>query len=139
MAPGGRSTSALHAVPLVALQPQQRCASRVLSACRALCPLGLRAAAAVSWVLSPLPLLLPLLPAGTKHEVGPAAHPVPANGSDPTADPNYCGSCYGAQTREGQCCNTCAQVRRGAGWGGGGPHVLAHGGGIRAVPDVASH
>ncbi|KAL4431733.1 hypothetical protein ABPG77_002949 [Micractinium sp. CCAP 211/92] len=56
---------------------------------------------------------------GTKHEVGPAAHPVPANGSDPTADPNYCGSCYGAQTREGQCCNTCAQVReayRTKGW-----------------------
>lgn len=48
--------------------------------------------------------------AGTKHNIGPSAHPLPRNGSDPTADPNYCGSCYGAQSREGQCCNTCAQV-----------------------------
>jgi len=25
--------------------------------------------------------------------------------------PNYCGSCYGAESREGQCCNTCDEVR----------------------------
>lgn len=25
--------------------------------------------------------------------------------------PNYCGACYGAATREGQCCNTCDEVR----------------------------
>lgn len=59
------------------------------------------------------------LDAGVKHEVGPSAHPMPGNGTDPTQDPNYCGSCYGAQSREGQCCNTCAEVRdayRTKGW-----------------------
>lgn len=57
---------------------------------------------------------------GIKHEMGPSAQPMPTNnGSDPTLDPNYCGSCYGSQSREGQCCNTCAQVReayRTKGW-----------------------
>ncbi|KAI3431420.1 hypothetical protein D9Q98_004473 [Chlorella vulgaris] len=61
---------------------------------------------------------------GVKHEVGPRAQ-LPANGSDPdsppdpTKVPGYCGSCYGAQSRQGQCCNTCAQVReayRTKGW-----------------------
>lgn len=26
--------------------------------------------------------------------------------------PGYCGSCYGAEQREGQCCNTCEQLKR---------------------------
>ena len=63
-------------------------------------------------------------PAGTKHEVGPQSSPVPAaavqggtegavdaGSPDPTKAPGYCGSCYGAQSKEGQCCNTCAEVR----------------------------
>lgn len=34
-------------------------------------------------------------------------------------DPNYCGSCYGAEMTKNQCCNTCDQVReayRKKGW-----------------------
>lgn len=27
-------------------------------------------------------------------------------------DPNYCGSCYGAETEELKCCNTCEQVKQ---------------------------
>lgn len=58
---------------------------------------------------------VPMPNTGVKHEVGPRAQ-LPANGSDPdsppdpTKVPGYCGSCYGAQSRQGQCCNTCAQV-----------------------------
>lgn len=39
---------------------------------------------------------------------------------DPTKRPGYCGSCYGAEERPGQCCNTCDEVRlayRNKGWG----------------------
>ena len=62
--------------------------------------------------------------AGTRGEVGPKQSPAPgqpgameAAAENPKLkDPNYCGSCYGAQTREGQCCNTCAEVRGSAGW-----------------------
>ncbi|PSC71879.1 Endoplasmic reticulum-Golgi intermediate compartment 3 [Micractinium conductrix] len=56
---------------------------------------------------------------GIKHEVGPSQRPQPGNGSAAVGDPNYCGSCYGSQSREGQCCNTCAEVReayRTKGW-----------------------
>ncbi|EFN54058.1 hypothetical protein CHLNCDRAFT_25376, partial [Chlorella variabilis] len=47
--------------------------------------------------------------------------PVPGNDSeaDPTKAPGYCGSCYGSESRAGQCCNTCAEVRdayRTKGW-----------------------
>jgi len=34
-------------------------------------------------------------------------------------DPNYCGPCYGAESHQGECCNTCEQVRevyRKKGW-----------------------
>ena len=60
--------------------------------------------------------------AGTKGKVGPSDQPVATqNGralaEDKQKDPNYCGSCYGAQSREGQCCNTCAEVRAGS-WRG---------------------
>ncbi|KAI7843637.1 hypothetical protein COHA_002876 [Chlorella ohadii] len=61
---------------------------------------------------------------GIKGKVGPSDQPVATqNGralaEDKQKDPNYCGSCYGAQSREGQCCNTCAEVReayRSKGW-----------------------
>lgn len=39
---------------------------------------------------------------------------------DPSLDPNYCGSCYGAQEKEGQCCNTCEDIKTAyhkKGWG----------------------
>jgi hypothetical protein len=38
---------------------------------------------------------------------------------DPTKVPGYCGACYGAELRPGQCCNTCDEVRdcyRARGW-----------------------
>jgi hypothetical protein len=28
------------------------------------------------------------------------------------SDPRYCGSCYGAEMTDGECCNTCAEVER---------------------------
>jgi len=30
---------------------------------------------------------------------------------NPMEDPSYCGSCYGAAIKKGQCCNTCAEVK----------------------------
>jgi len=38
---------------------------------------------------------------------------------DPTKEPGYCGSCYGAEDQAGQCCNTCDEVKsvyRKKGW-----------------------
>ena len=29
---------------------------------------------------------------------------------DPTTDPSYCGDCYGAQAKDGDCCNTCDEL-----------------------------
>jgi len=46
----------------------------------------------------------------TKHdELGDSQLKVPA----PSLPPDYCGSCYGSQTVEGQCCTTCEQVQEG--------------------------
>ncbi len=42
-------------------------------------------------------------------------------------DPNYCGSCYGSESEEGQCCNTCAEVReayRKKGWAFSNPETI---------------
>ena len=39
---------------------------------------------------------------------------------DETLDPDYCGSCYGAQEHEDQCCNTCEEIKNAyhkKGWG----------------------
>eukprot|EP00490_Sorites_sp_Unknown_P004126 CAMPEP_0114659490 /NCGR_PEP_ID=MMETSP0191-20121206/17959_1 /TAXON_ID=126664 /ORGANISM="Sorites sp." /LENGTH=113 /DNA_ID=CAMNT_0001884883 /DNA_START=280 /DNA_END=619 /DNA_ORIENTATION=- len=30
---------------------------------------------------------------------------------DPSKDPNYCGSCYGAESTPNQCCNTCEDIQ----------------------------
>lgn len=39
-------------------------------------------------------------------------HEAEGKGEQPAPlPPDYCGSCYGAETREGQCCNTCDEVR----------------------------
>lgn len=41
-----------------------------------------------------------------EEERAAAAEPAPSS-----LPPNYCGTCYGADTRPGQCCNTCDEVR----------------------------
>ena len=56
------------------------------------------------------------------HDPSPVVHPVEHdNGTliDPLRNVTYCGSCYGAQEEEGQCCNDCGTVRelyRRRGW-----------------------
>jgi len=47
---------------------------------------------------------------------------------DKTKDPNYCGSCYGSQEYEAQCCNTCQDVQeayRKKGWSFQNPDSIA--------------
>ncbi len=54
-------------------------------------------------------------PGGKSHPSQPVAVPK----ADPTKVPGYCGPCYGAEDKPGQCCNTCEQVRqayRSKGW-----------------------
>jgi len=49
----------------------------------------------------------------------PPPEPVTPPKFDPTKVPGYCGPCYGAELRPGQCCNTCDDVRdayRARGW-----------------------
>ena len=43
------------------------------------------------------------------HEFGPKQGELPAQAGE--VDPDYCGDCYGAQSDENKCCNTCAEVR----------------------------
>lgn len=53
--------------------------------------------------------------AAQPHEVGPKNETVPEHlkpGSDVKIPDNYCGSCYGAEEKEGDCCNTCESVRQ---------------------------
>ena len=62
----------------------------------------------------------------TENGMAPPTPPQPAQTApppppkfDPTKQPGYCGSCYGAEFRPGQCCNTCDEVRdayRSRGW-----------------------
>jgi|EP00161_Ancyromonas_sigmoides_P023189 hypothetical protein len=44
-----------------------------------------------------------------RHEVN--EHPVNVTAVERTTKPGYCGSCYGAEERAGQCCNSCDEVR----------------------------
>ena len=49
-----------------------------------------------------------------KHDVGADGSELPQH-LHPDTSPlpeGYCGSCYGAETAEGQCCNTCEEVRQ---------------------------
>lgn len=57
-----------------------------------------------------------------KHGVGASADELPhhLHPDTPPLPKDYCGSCYGADATEGQCCNTCEDVRaayRTKGWG----------------------
>ena len=61
--------------------------------------------------------------AAESHAVGAAAGgdelPDHLHPDTPPLPENYCGSCYGAEDAEGQCCNTCEEVRtayRARGW-----------------------
>lgn len=55
-----------------------------------------------------------------KHDVGASGElPQHLKGALPPLPDDYCGSCYGAQSADGQCCNTCDDVRvayRTKGW-----------------------
>jgi endoplasmic reticulum-Golgi intermediate compartment protein 3 len=56
-----------------------------------------------------------------KHEVGPIKDQIPdhLNPEKKGVPDGYCGSCYGANSHENQCCNTCEEVRaayREKGW-----------------------
>mmetsp|Transcript_3523 Transcript_3523/g.10231 ORF Transcript_3523/g.10231 Transcript_3523/m.10231 type:complete len:389 (+) Transcript_3523:375-1541(+) len=60
---------------------------------------------------------------GEKHEMGPKT-----DNSTMHTNGTVCGDCYGAQEREGQCCNTCNDVReayRKRGWGFNNPAGIA--------------
>jgi endoplasmic reticulum-Golgi intermediate compartment protein 3 len=49
-----------------------------------------------------------------QHEVGPRNETIPEHlhpDSQTKLPDNYCGSCYGAEETEGECCNTCDSVR----------------------------
>lgn len=50
-----------------------------------------------------------------KHDMTPNVNGQPLHGKLPDEDvtkkPGYCGSCYGAEERPGQCCNTCDEVK----------------------------
>lgn len=62
---------------------------------------------------------------GEKHEVGSKQALEPPAAGNGTV---YCGSCYGAQQDEHQCCNTCDEVReayRRRGWGFNNPQGIA--------------
>lgn len=50
-----------------------------------------------------------------QHDVGPRNETLPEHlKPDAVKLPeNYCGSCYGAEENEGDCCNTCESVRGG--------------------------
>ncbi len=53
------------------------------------------------------------------HEFGAKEGPMPTR-DNPDLGPDYCGSCYGAESDEIKCCNTCGEVRdayRKANWG----------------------
>lgn len=52
-----------------------------------------------------------LLGGGSKAAVSAHHGPAPTHLADGT-DVDYCGPCYGAQEREGQCCNTCEDGAR---------------------------
>ena len=56
-----------------------------------------------------------------RHDTTPREqhHDPPAPPQAPALDPDYCGSCYGADTAEQPCCNTCESVvtaYNGKGW-----------------------
>ena len=59
--------------------------------------------------------------AAEKHHVGASQEELPGHlhPDAPALPEGYCGSCYGADSKEGQCCNTCEEVRvayREKGW-----------------------
>ncbi|EFJ50127.1 hypothetical protein VOLCADRAFT_80399 [Volvox carteri f. nagariensis] len=54
-----------------------------------------------------------------KHNVEATKKVVPVNGTENSTATPVCGSCYGAEDRQGDCCNTCDEVRaayRRKGW-----------------------
>ena len=50
---------------------------------------------------------------GEKHDVGPETqdHPLVSKHGKDLENGTYCGSCYGSEDEEGDCCNTCDEVR----------------------------
>lgn len=55
------------------------------------------------------------LPAAAAAVPTPAPAPPRAPKVDPTKVPGYCGPCYGAELRPGQCCNTVSLAMGGSG------------------------